>query len=291
MKWGLTLGIGLLALAGSAVTASAADMARPVYKAPPPPVPLAFNWTGCYVGGNVGWARADHSLSTSVPATSNMNPAAIATIVPAGLASLQGNGWTGGGQVGCNWQTGVPVFTGVLVLGVEGDFNFLSVKASRDTGNVLSSSGFTSRSIDNVAMPWFATLRGRVGVAFGNFLFFGTGGLAVTQINITKDFRWSFFDLCPIVAGLQDCHVGGTSGTRTGYTVGAGVEWAFVPAHPGWSVKAEYLFADFGNVTYTTFNQGLIFPQPPGPGPGSQPANHTVGSQLHVLRLGLNYLF
>src|SRR5205085_8289805 len=140
----------------------------------------------------------------------------------------------------------VPVLTGVLVFGVESDFNFLSVNASRDTGTVIEPTfGHLYRATNNITMPWFATFRGRAGVAFGNVLFFGTGGLAVTQINIASDFRWDFTDGCPIVAGLQSCHVGGTSGTRTGYTVGGGVEWAFVPSHPGWSVKWEYLFADF----------------------------------------------
>lgn len=38
--------------------ASAADMARPVYKAAPAPIAI-YNWTGFYIGGNAGagWAR------------------------------------------------------------------------------------------------------------------------------------------------------------------------------------------------------------------------------------------
>jgi hypothetical protein len=66
-----------------------------------------------------------------------MNAAAIGTITPAGLASIQGTGWTGGAQVGCNTQTGMSVFSGVLVVGFEADINALHVGASRDTGNVL----------------------------------------------------------------------------------------------------------------------------------------------------------
>ena len=290
MNKGLTLSLGLLALAGSAVAANAADIAaRPIYKAPPVMAP-AFSWTGCHIGGNVGWARSEHNLSTVVPSTSNMNGAAVTTITTAGNTSFDGNGWTGGGQIGCNWQTGLGILGGFLVLGVEGDLNFLSANASRNTGiRTEPQFGHLYQSIDEVRMPWLGTARGRVGVAFGPVLLYGTGGLAAAPINITKDFRWDFTDGCPLVNTLQSCHVGGTSGTRTGWTAGGGIEWAFAPRPFGWSVKAEYLYSDFGSVTYTTLNRGIIF-QPVGAA-APQPANHTVSTDLHVFRVGLNLLF
>src|SRR5262245_11251436 len=45
----------------------AADMRRPVYKAPPPPPPPVYNWTGFYVGGNIGysWGKADTDVELS----------------------------------------------------------------------------------------------------------------------------------------------------------------------------------------------------------------------------------
>ena len=55
----------LLVLAGLTVfsgAALAADIARPVYKAPPAgALPVAYDWTGFYVGGHVGygWAEKD----------------------------------------------------------------------------------------------------------------------------------------------------------------------------------------------------------------------------------------
>jgi len=217
-----------------------------------------------------------------------MNFPAVTTITTAGNSSLDGSGWTGGGQVGCNWQTNFNILGGFLVLGAEGDINFLSIKTTRDTGiRTEPQFGHLYQSIDEVRMPWLATFRGRVGLAFNNWLLYGTGGLAAAPVNVTKDFRWDFTDGCPIVNTLQSCHIGGVSGTRTGWTAGGGIEWAFVPAHPGWSVKAEYLYSDFGSVTYTTLNRGTIFLPPTTP----QPASHTVSTNLHVFRVGLNFLF
>src|SRR6266542_5290725 len=71
MKKFLLAGVAALAL-GAAGSANAADLGRPVYKAPPPvavPVPVrVFSWTGCYVGGNIGgaWGRKDFSSAEPV---------------------------------------------------------------------------------------------------------------------------------------------------------------------------------------------------------------------------------
>jgi outer membrane immunogenic protein len=265
-------------LAGPAM---AADMPvrAPVLKAPPP-IMAAYSWTGCYIGGNVGWAHERDKLSTVVPATSNMNATAIAAITNAGRATISGDGVTGGGQAGCNWQNGS------FVLGVEGDINFLDAKASRNTGNVLEPvSGRIVRSIDDVSKDWFATIRGRAGFAFDRVLVYATGGAAIAQFKITKDFAWDFADGCPVVNVLNDCHVGGRNGTQTGWVAGGGVEWAL---SGNWSIKGEYLHADFGNQSYTTLNRGALFPQT---GPVSQPAIHNVKATLDIARAGLNYRF
>ena len=85
-KQALALSVVTLALGVSA--AYAADIVRPVYKAPPAPVHQTY-WTGCYVGGNVGYGWAPTNWNT-----------------PAGvdLASHSANGFTGGGQVGCDYE-------------------------------------------------------------------------------------------------------------------------------------------------------------------------------------------
>jgi len=267
-----------MGILGLALPASAADLGRPITKAPAVAPVIPFSWTGCYIGANIGWARAEHDLATFAapfPAN-NINEAARAAINGAGLFSLDQDGVTGGGQVGCNYQTGMFVF------GAEGDINFSDTTADLDTGEVVVA-GRVVRSIDHIRQDWFATVRGRIGVAFDRVLIYGTGGLAISEVNVAKSFSWDFADGCPILGTLNNCHVGGVSDTRTGWVAGGGLEWAFAP---NWSVKAEYLFADLGNVSYITTNRGALFI-----GADAQTAVHTVDTKFQTARVGVNWKF
>src|SRR5882757_6076511 len=87
--------VALTALA--AAPAMAADMSRPVYRPPPPPAPIyIFNWTGCYIGGNVGglWARKDWTVAGGDPFFAAGNS----------FGSHDVNSWLGGVQGGCDFQ-------------------------------------------------------------------------------------------------------------------------------------------------------------------------------------------
>jgi Opacity protein and related surface antigens len=70
--------------------------------------------------------------------------------------------------------------------------------------------------------PWFGTLRGRVGYALGNVMFYGTGGLAFGELRATT-------------FGVSESH------TNAGWTAGVGAEMGFAP---NWSAKVEYLYVD-----------------------------------------------
>ena len=94
------------------------------------------------------------------------------------------------------------------MFGVEGD---LQATAADDT--------FAPWKFSN---PWFGTVRGRVGYAFNNILFYGTGGLAFGEL------RGETF-------GLSESH------TNAGWTAGVGAEFGFAP---NWSAKVEYLYVD-----------------------------------------------
>ena len=77
--------------------AMAADAVRIVAAPPLPPVAVApvFTWTGCYVGGHVGWGWGDKRFG---------NPA-FAVFAPVGETfELNVNGLIAGGQVGCDRQ-------------------------------------------------------------------------------------------------------------------------------------------------------------------------------------------
>jgi outer membrane immunogenic protein len=118
------------------------------------------------------------------------------------------DGAFGGGQIGYNWQRGR------LVFGIEGDFQGSDINSSN--------SGLVGSDMD-----WFSTVRGRVGLANGPLLIYGTGGVA-------------FADITNRFTVVED------SDTKTGYAVGGGLEYAFAP---NWSAKAEYLFLGFGDDT------------------------------------------
>ena len=112
MKKLLLVGTALTALFGG--SALAADLRRPAYT-PPPPV---ANWTGFYIGGNLGGAWARGSVNDSLFGLS---------------ASSDRSGFIGGGQLGVNYQ-----FSNI-VLGAEWDFDWTSLDA---TGNGRFIPGF-----------------------------------------------------------------------------------------------------------------------------------------------------
>jgi outer membrane immunogenic protein len=85
-----------------------------------------------------------------------------------------------------------------------------------------------------IAASTIGTLRGRLGYAFDNTLFYATGGLAYGHV---KSFTHIFSAPNPELIGTEDSW-------KVGWTIGAGVEHMFAP---NWSVKGEYLYYDLGN--------------------------------------------
>ena len=110
MRYVIRVGLAALATAAAPLATQAADVrVRPVYKAPPPPPVAIFNWSGCYVGGQIGSQRSRWTADVSYPATA---PQVVAA------RDFDGDGrFLYGGQIGCNFQPA----GGVFVLGVEGD--------------------------------------------------------------------------------------------------------------------------------------------------------------------------
>jgi outer membrane immunogenic protein len=119
------------------------------------------------------------------------------------------SGFVGGVQGGYNWQSGQ------LVFGVEGD---IQATGADDT--------FAPWKFSN---PWFGTVRGRIGYAFNNILFYGTGGLAFGEL------RGETF-------GLSESH------TNAGWTAGLGAEFGLAQ---NWSAKIEYLYVDLADSNFT----------------------------------------
>src|SRR5215470_15217165 len=93
MKRAVTLGIGALALAATALPTSAADLgARPIAKAPIAAPVALYNWSGFYFGGHIGGVWSDPNWTD------------VSGIPPFISGSHNASGFLGGGQVGFNWQ-------------------------------------------------------------------------------------------------------------------------------------------------------------------------------------------
>src|SRR3982074_2798333 len=105
----------------SAASVSAADLApRPYTKAPAMAPVMTYNWTGCYIGGNVGggWGRTNQ-VAVSDASTGDV------FVPPINYGSSQGNNFIGGAQIGCDYQ-----FAGNWVAGVQGMFDFGNIRSS-----------------------------------------------------------------------------------------------------------------------------------------------------------------
>jgi outer membrane immunogenic protein len=226
------IALGLLAsTALFTAQASAADLGRPIYKAPVM-VAQPMMWNGFYIGANGGLAAGDQTASLSGLPLS---------------VDVTSRGGFGGGQIGYNWQ-----FSPNWVFGIEADIQGGSIE-----GSVSANLGGAGISI-GADTTYFGTVRGRLGYAVGNTLFYGTGGYA-----------WGKNEL--FVTGLgADITFSKNHG---GYAAGAGIEHKFAP---NWSAKVEYLYVDLGKESYLNLAPGV---------------NLDAEHKFHLLRVGVNYHF
>jgi len=229
----------ILLAGASGIALIAATQARAANASP------AYNWTGCYIGGNVGygWAR---STFNDVPPSGFLVSGGIN---PSLSLPIDAGGGLGGGQVGCSFQ-----FAGQWVVGIE---NALS--AANITGHALSPDGSTIS--DQTKM--LATITGRVGYAWDRLLGYVKGGASFADDN---------YEGC--------CYLGtwNASALRSGWTVGAGLEWAFLG---NWSARFEYDFYGFGTTN-------VAFQSPVSYFPSSVEA---VKQQIQTVMFGINYRF
>jgi outer membrane immunogenic protein len=210
-----------------------------------------------------------------------MNQSARTAITNAGTFSLTDESFIGGPQVGFNFQRDG------IVLGFQADVAF-GIEQERSRGPyVEAQSGIKVLEIDKVKYDWLATFRPRVGVTNGPWLFYLTAGVAAADIEVSKNFSWSFNDGCPQRKGLDNCHVGGRSETDATGVVGGGLEWA--PHGGRLSLQLEYLFiTGFDDVDFTTVNRSPSFKRDDI----FQPADHTVDTDnIQLIRVGLNWRF
>jgi outer membrane immunogenic protein len=260
----------------TATGALAADLPAKVYTKAPVVAAVVWDWTGFYVGGNVGysWSKWGNSglASTSSPSV---------------------NGALGGLQAGYNWQLN-PTW----VVGLEGDIQITGERASEALGNTIITdvaggpppftdpAAFhtitTTTFANQWKFPWFGTFRGRIGgLVDPTTLIYATGGLAVGNFKFSsqattmgQSFRGVVGTTTSPIAASATTAVAALSesSTQAGFAIGAGIEKKFTPS---WSVKAEYLYLGFGTHTFLS-----------GTGSATQFRPHD-----NIVRVGLNYEF
>jgi outer membrane immunogenic protein len=266
--------VALIALGLGTPAAFAAERAvpAPAYTPPPPPVPV-YTWSGCYIGASAGTSTGRATQSTVANSIVTGGPLGVPAPVllgaPAGTSiagDLDLSGFIGGFQGGCNYQVGA------WVLGIEGDGSATNKEGQNFETSIAPFAGVGSSTfISQTQERWLVTARGRLGLSgwgwFGDkTLVYVTGGAAWAKID-TAEFRVGGFG-----TGHQE------SNTRTGWTVGGGLEYAL---GYGWSVKGEYLYVKFDD--YTTFTQ------PPFGAENIAP--RSVKLHDNIFRAGMNYKF
>lgn len=271
--------VALLAATATCAFASsvmAADL--PVAPSPVEPVFVpapAWSWDGCYVGLNAGygWGDArlrDNTLTTTPADTFFGGPA---TTFFANIDS-DVDGFVGGGQIGCNVQSGLFVF------GVEGDLQYSGMKGSGSVRPVFPAAldpaaNYSARA--DTELDWVGTVRGRIGYAFDRLMVYATGGVAFGRVDTDLTFFDNFFTPADI-SGARGRN------THVGYTIGGGVEGMITE---NLSAKVEYLYVDLGRETFNFSYSGAST----AGFNAAATATSEVKLDAHLLRAGLNYRF
>jgi outer membrane immunogenic protein len=273
-------GASLLMTAG---LAQAADM--PLKAPPAPPPPPVFNWTGLYVGADIGgaWGRT----TTSSPLSND--PGCFVTILPCYLPSIvtdinnhaaqsqSSSSVLGGIEAGYNLQLGYFVVGGETDIGryrLHGN----SFASAPFTGYPVPAGGTAPSYYNEVNSNWLFTARGRLGFTpMANLLVYGTGGVAVTNLRHEAQFNEGIFPGTSLGTEAPT-----SSGNVTGAVYGGGLEWAWTN---NWLLKAEYLHVNFGSVAsapspviFVGAVSGSIF-------------THSASLNADILRFGVDYKF
>jgi outer membrane immunogenic protein len=214
----LLASVGAVAIAGSAF---AADLGPPPVYVPPPPV---FTWTGLYLGGQIGyaWARDNGDIINPAPP---LPAPQFSIFLP---FTLNPDGVIGGAHAGYNLQfPGWNWFSSSgVVIGLEGSVDGTSLSRTQLVGAFPP----FFQGILNTKTEVQGSIRARLGVAWDRVLIYGTGGAAFANFT-------NFYNTLPL-GGIDQI-----TSTRSGWTVGGGLEYAFTD---NWSMRAEYRYSDFG---------------------------------------------
>jgi outer membrane immunogenic protein len=260
--------VAVFAIAASApltLPPAAADAADMPVKAP---AVRTYNWGGCYVGVNGGGAESGSDFTTAVGSGTHLTPADAALVVEGGTSSANSPNFLGGGQAGCNWQSGTFVY------GLEGDVDYFRSNPQVINGTATLSDGVTAFTVtQSLTTNYLATVRPRLGVAADRNLFYVTGGAASTKASYSQ----AYLD----AAVPSGTGVATGSKSLVGWTAGVGWEYAWTD---NWTFKVEYLFTSFPGATSGT---GAITDA----AGGTNPLQGSADLVIQTARAGVNFKF
>jgi outer membrane immunogenic protein len=235
----------------------------------------ADDFKGFYFGGNAGSAHHDINAKTTTvfSPTGYFASSSVPAIATAGNQNVTGFMPTGGGQFGYNFQKGK------FVVGFETDFGAMSSvsKSTTATYPCCAPTAFTVKQ--SVNTNWLFTARPRAGFTLGPVLVYGTGGIAITNAGYEVLFTDSF------ATAHENALI--KPSAKNGWIAGGGAEFRL--SHD-WSLKTEYLHANFGTAAtvtsnnLTAFTPAIAFP--------TNVFTHQVGDlSTNIVRSGLNFRF
>lgn len=235
--------------------------------------PEMCNWTGFYIGGNIGGAfdTADLNLDldglwdTSLPHTRDVGE-------QLGSRNLEATGLLAGGFAGYNYQWNR------WVVGLEGTFDYLGLRDSSDHdfqfvpgdgGNVI-----TTRQ--SYGTDYVATVAPRIGYAWNRLLFFATGGVAFGNVDF-------FQKVVELDNGMKQEN--STDDTEVGWMVGGGLQYCLTKH---WSARVDYRYTDLSCADFSTSGE----PRPARPADFSGfTGHHEAFLSFHSVAFGLAYKF
>jgi outer membrane immunogenic protein len=242
----------MLILAGPA---AAADMPMQYPVLAPPP----FTWTSCYAGMHFGGGWAQKAMTDPVQLVQD-SFLGFGSTVGTTTVNASPSGAIIGGQIGCDYQ-----FASTWVAGIEGAAAGSTMKGSATVPLPLGAPGDTATV--SARTDFLSSVTGRLGYAFDRVLLYGKAGAAWAGDKFTVT---GSFTVPPSTGfGFEGLEA------RTGWTAGAGVEWAF---YRHWSASLEYDFYQFGH--RTTLMSDTI---------NGFTGNMDAKQSVQVVKVGLNF--
>jgi outer membrane immunogenic protein len=200
---------------------------------------------------------------------SSHQAAAGAAVNPAfGSNTANASSWLAGGHAGYNWQQGSTVY------GFETDFQATHLNSSM-TGGLTSSlpslppGSFASTT---ATIDYYGTFRGRVGFTTGQWLFYGTGGVAYGNVDLSSTFG---------SLGLQTFSQ--TIEPKIGWVAGAGFEYLL---KPNVMLTFGYQYVDLGKVGISSSTTGSFGPLTVTLGQAAM-----VHAQFQTVTVGISWRF